>query len=116
MRTPDHKFERSVDNPDIVTVNMGPSHPATHGVLRLVLKLDGERVVSCTPHLGYLHRGVEMHGELSSRHLLEAVEAWIPRSRAVPSVDCPQLVDQPDKAAGSFESMPDNQRLRRSST
>jgi len=59
----DHKFERSPDNPDIVTVNMGPSHPATHGVLRLVLQLEGERVVSCTPHLGYLHRGVEKIGE-----------------------------------------------------
>ena len=40
-------------------LNMGPQHPATHGVLRLLLNLDGERVVSCEPHLGYLHRGVE---------------------------------------------------------
>jgi NADH-quinone oxidoreductase subunit D len=42
---------------------MGPSHPATHGVLRLVLKLDGERVLSCVPHLGYLHRGMEKIAE-----------------------------------------------------
>ena len=59
----DHTFERSPDNPEIVTVNMGPSHPATHGVLRLVLKLDGERVRHCVPHLGYLHRGMEKIAE-----------------------------------------------------
>ena len=59
----DHKLERSPDNPDIVTINMGPSHPATHGVLRLVLKLDGEIVEECVPHLGYLHRGVEKIAE-----------------------------------------------------
>jgi len=46
-----------------LTVNMGPQHPSTHGVLRLVLELDGERVVSCTPHLGYLHRGSEKLAE-----------------------------------------------------
>lgn len=59
----DHKLERSPENPDIVTLNMGPSHPATHGVLRLVLKLDGEIVEECVPHLGYLHRGVEKIAE-----------------------------------------------------
>jgi NADH-quinone oxidoreductase subunit D len=58
-----HTFERHPDHPDIVTVNMGPSHPATHGVLRLVLKLDGERVTECVPHLGYLHRGMEKIAE-----------------------------------------------------
>ncbi len=42
---------------------MGPQHPATHGVLRLVLDLDGERVVKCTPHVGYLHRGTEKLAE-----------------------------------------------------
>jgi NADH-quinone oxidoreductase subunit D len=59
----DHSIERSEDHPDIVTINMGPSHPATHGVLRLVLKLDGERVTHCVPHLGYLHRGMEKIAE-----------------------------------------------------
>jgi NADH-quinone oxidoreductase subunit D len=59
----DHTFERSAENPDIVTVNMGPSHPATHGVLRLVLKLDGETVEQCVPHVGYLHRGMEKIAE-----------------------------------------------------
>ncbi len=42
---------------------MGPQHPATHGVLRLVLDLDGETVVKCTPYVGYLHRGVEKLAE-----------------------------------------------------
>ena len=56
-------FERHPDNPDLVTINMGPSHPATHGVLRLVLQLEGERVRECVPHLGYLHRGMEKIAE-----------------------------------------------------
>jgi len=46
-----------------ITLNMGPQHPATHGVLRLVLELDGETVVRCRPYVGYLHRGVEKHTE-----------------------------------------------------
>jgi len=40
-------------------LNMGPQHPATHGVLRVVLELEGEKIVKATPDLGYLHRGVE---------------------------------------------------------
>lgn len=46
-----------------LTISMGPQHPATHGVLRLVLDLDGETVVKCTPHVGYLHRGTEKLAE-----------------------------------------------------
>ena len=45
-----------------MTINMGPQHPATHGVLRLVLELDGEIIVKATPHIGHLHRGVEKLG------------------------------------------------------
>ena len=44
-------------------LNMGPQHPATHGVLRLLLRLDGETVVACVPELGYLHRGYEKMAE-----------------------------------------------------
>jgi NADH-quinone oxidoreductase subunit D len=40
-------------------LNLGPQHPATHGVLRLVLELDGERIIRCIPHIGYLHTGFE---------------------------------------------------------
>jgi len=53
---------------EIVTVNMGPSHPATHGVMRLVLKLDGEVVRECIPHVGYLHRGMEKLAENKTYH------------------------------------------------
>src|SRR5215210_2797444 len=45
------------------TLNFGPQHPATHTTLRLVLELDGERVVGCVPHIGYLHSGFEKLGE-----------------------------------------------------
>src|SRR5215213_10876828 len=45
------------------TLNFGPQHPATHTTLRLVLELDGERVVGCQPHIGYLHSGFEKLGE-----------------------------------------------------
>ncbi len=45
------------------TLNFGPQHPATHTTLRLVLELDGEKVVACTPHIGYLHSGFEKLGE-----------------------------------------------------
>ena len=45
------------------TLNFGPQHPATHTTLRLVLKLEGERVVDATPHIGYLHSGFEKLGE-----------------------------------------------------
>ncbi len=44
-------------------INMGPHHPATHGVLRLKLKLDGESVISAEAIIGYLHRGIEKLGE-----------------------------------------------------
>lgn len=44
---------------ETLTLNMGPQHPSTHGVLRLVLELDGETVVKVVPHIGYLHTGME---------------------------------------------------------
>jgi NADH-quinone oxidoreductase subunit D len=48
---------------DKMILNVGPSHPATHGVLRLELELDGERIAKATPHIGYLHRGDEKIAE-----------------------------------------------------
>ncbi len=51
-----------------MVVNMGPSHPSTHGVLRLVLTLDGEVVKAVRPHLGYLHRGMEKIAETMTYH------------------------------------------------
>jgi NADH-quinone oxidoreductase subunit D len=44
---------------EVMTVNMGPQHPSTHGVLRLVLELDGETILSAAPTIGYLHTGIE---------------------------------------------------------
>ena len=49
-------------------LNMGPQHPSTHGVLRLVLKLSGERVIECIPVMGYLHRGLEKIFEWRTYH------------------------------------------------
>lgn len=51
-----------------MTLNMGPQHPSTHGVLRLVLELDGEIIEKITPHIGYLHRGVEKLSEHRTYH------------------------------------------------
>lgn len=53
----------SETKPNLMTINMGPQHPATHGVLRLLLELDGEVVVKAVPHIGYLHRGLEKLAE-----------------------------------------------------
>ncbi len=51
---------------ETMTVNMGPQHPSTHGVLRLVLELDGETVVKVTPVIGYLHTGIEKTMEMKN--------------------------------------------------
>jgi len=61
---------------ETITINMGPSHPATHGVLRLVLELDGEVVKSCRPDLGYLHRGFE---KISENKTWQQFIAWTDR-------------------------------------
>lgn len=53
---------------ETMTLNMGPQHPSTHGVLRLVLELDGEVITKITPHIGYLHRGVEKLSEHRTYH------------------------------------------------
>src|SRR5436853_6978081 len=51
-----------LDSP-IMTLNMGPQHPSTHGVLRVILKLDGETVIDLDCDIGYLHRGIEKLAE-----------------------------------------------------
>jgi NADH-quinone oxidoreductase subunit D len=60
--TPPQALEPDLQG-DHMLINIGPQHPATHGVLRLVLELDGETVVRCIPHIGYLHCGFEKIGE-----------------------------------------------------
>ena len=49
-----------------MTLNMGPQHPATHGTLRIVAKLDGEQVIEANPIMGYMHRGYEKLTEVRS--------------------------------------------------
>jgi len=69
--TLEHTYALAPDTPDDpidvqseeMLVNMGPQHPSTHGVLRIVLRTDGEMVLHATPHLGYLHRCKEKIGE-----------------------------------------------------
>src|SRR5579864_1183286 len=55
--------EPATPQPRSMTLNMGPQHPSTHGVLRLQLQLDGETIVSCRPDIGYLHTGIEKEFE-----------------------------------------------------
>ncbi len=54
--------ERAI-NGETMLLNMGPQHPSTHGVLRLLLELDGETIVNCIPDIGFLHTGVEKNME-----------------------------------------------------
>jgi len=56
---------------ETMLLNVGPQHPATHGVLRLLVELDGETVVSCTPDIGFLHTGIEK--EMESRNYYQAI-------------------------------------------
>lgn len=63
-RPPEPAAEAPEDIPgETMVLNMGPSHPSTHGVLRIVLELAGERILKATPHIGYLHRGDEKIAE-----------------------------------------------------
>lgn len=79
-------------------LNLGPQHPSTHGVLRVVLKIDGERVVDLDPVLGYLHRGVEKLCENGDWHIaisqcdpLEYVASMF--SEAMPVLAAEKLLD-----------------------
>ena len=76
---PKHKILRALEDQDTnvtfddplvheMVLNMGPQHPATHGVLRLLVRLDGETIVSVIPDLGYLHRGYEKIAENCTYH------------------------------------------------
>ena len=79
-------------------INLGPQHPSTHGVLRVVMKIDGERIVDLDPVLGYLHRGVEKicengdwHHAISNCDPLEYIAAMF--SEAMPVIACEKLLD-----------------------
>ena len=49
-----------------MTLNMGPQHPSTHGVLRMLLELDGETIVTAEPDIGFLHTGIEKEFEVKT--------------------------------------------------
>src|SRR3954471_14114125 len=79
-------------------INMGPQHPSTHGVLRVVLKINGEQVVDLDPVLGYLHRGVEKivengdwHHAISNCDPLEYIASMF--SEAMPVLVAEKLLD-----------------------
>jgi len=58
---------------ETMLLNMGPQHPSTHGVLRLLLELDGETIVNCIPDIGYLHTGVEKNMEAKTYQKAEVM-------------------------------------------
>src|SRR4051812_36286268 len=53
---------------DTMTINMGPQHPGTHGVLRLILTINGETVIKAVPDIGFVHTGIEKTAEGKSYH------------------------------------------------
>jgi NADH-quinone oxidoreductase subunit D len=63
VKLPDYHAAQDDLGGEHMLINIGPQHPATHGVLRLVIELDGETVVRVVPHVGYLHSGFEKLGE-----------------------------------------------------
>jgi len=58
-----HLFSPRAETGETVVLNMGPQHPSTHGVLRLIVELDGEIIVNAVPDIGYLHTGIEKNME-----------------------------------------------------
>jgi NADH-quinone oxidoreductase subunit D len=90
---------------ETMTVNMGPQHPSTHGVLRLVLELDGETIVAAEPTIGFLHTGIEKTAEQKKWQqivpLVERMDYLGPQSNSL------GFVLSVEKLLGLDQAMPD---------
>src|SRR6187399_1900660 len=90
---------------ETMTVNMGPQHPSTHGVLRLVLELDGETIVAAEPTIGFLHTGIEKTAEQKKWQqivpLVERMDYLGPQSNSL------GFVLAVEKLLGLDQQMPD---------
>ena len=83
-----------------MTINVGPQHPATHGVFRMVLTVDGEMVVDCEPYIGYLHRGLE---KLTENHDYRQSMGWWDRTDYLAGMCCEMAYCMAVEKIGNFE-------------
>src|SRR5438093_11472859 len=87
----DARMNLDVDTGDMI-LNLGPQHPATHGTLRLVVRRDGERVVSADPIVGYMHRGYEKLPEFRTHPqittLINRIDCLWTFATEAPFIDC----------------------------